>query len=372
MNFEIEFHPVGNGEKAGDAISVRYGVPGDYKVMIIDGGTDESGESVVDHVKTVYGRNTVVSDVVNTHPDSDHACGLREILRELPVERLWLHGVWHHAEAITGLFDDTRWTAEGLARRIRADYPVIVDLLDIAAERQVPVYEPFAGKKIGPFTVLSPNEQTYLHLVPQFRKTPAPNVELLKQRNIWLGGGPKLGTLAALLEKAAEKVTSWIPERWEAELLKEGGITAAENESSTVLFGDFGATKILLTADAGVNALNWACINAMALGIDISSAKLIQVPHHGSRRNVAPSVLDQILGPMLPKGATPIRRAIVSAPKDDAKHPRKMVLNAFLRRGAPVRSTQGSLYRYSVGMPDRPGMVPAEVFGFFDRVEAYD
>lgn len=62
----------------------------------------------------------------------------------------------------------------------------------------------------------------------------------------------------------------------------------------------------------------------------------------------------------------------MSAPKDDAKHPRKMVLNAFLRRGAPVRSTQGSLYRYSVGMPDRPGMVPAEVFGFFDRVEAYD
>jgi hypothetical protein len=64
--------------------------------------------------------------------------------------------------------------------------------------------------------------------------------------------------------------------------------------------------------------------------------------------------------------------AIVSAPKDDANHPRKMVLNAFLRRGAPVRSTQGNLYRYYRGMGQRVEMKPAEVFDFFDKVEAYD
>lgn len=372
MNFEIEFHPVGDGEKAGDAISVRYGTPGNYKVMIIDGGTATSGENVVNHVKTVYGQNTVVSDVINTHPDSDHASGLREIIQQLPVQRLWLHGVWHHAAEITELFSDTRWTAEGLTRKIKAEYPVISDLLDLAAEKEIPVYEPFVDDRIGPFTVLSPNRQTYLHLVPQFRKTPDPNVELLKLRGMWLGGGPKLGVLGALLEKAAEKVTNWIPEKWDVELLKEGGITAAENESSTVLFGDFDGTKVLLTGDAGVNALHWACINAEALGIDISSAHLVQVPHHGSRRNVAPSVLDRILGPKLARGAAATKRAIVSAPKDDAKHPRKMVLNAFLRRGAPVRTTQGSLYRYSVGMPERAGMVPAAICGFFDKVEAYD
>jgi beta-lactamase superfamily II metal-dependent hydrolase len=362
---------VGNGERAGDAISVRYSAPEGYKVIIIDGGTEESGESVVEHVKTVYGKDTVVSDVINTHPDADHACGLRPILRQLPVERLWLHGVWHHATEITKFFGDARWTADGLERKIRGEYPVIGDLLDIAAERGIPAYEPFVGRKIGPFTVLSPTEQTYLRLVPQFRKTPDANVALLKQEGMWLGA-PKIGLLSALLEKAVDAVSNWIPERWDVELLKEGGITAAENESSVVLFGDFGAHKVLLTGDAGVNALHWACINARALGIDISSANLIQVPHHGSRRNVAPSVLNQIVGPAMPWGVTPIKKAIVSAPKDDAKHPRKMVLNAFLRRGATVGSTQGSLYRYSFGMPDRSGMVPASVFGFFDKVEAYD
>jgi glyoxylase-like metal-dependent hydrolase (beta-lactamase superfamily II) len=166
LNFEIEFHPVGNGERAGDAISVRYSAPEGYKVIIIDGGTEESGESVVEHVKTVYGKDTVVSDVINTHPDADHACGLRPILRQLPVERLWLHGVWHHATEISKFFGDSRWTADGLERKIRGEYPVIGDLLDIAAERGIPAYEPFVGRKIGPFTVLSPTEQTYLLPIP--------------------------------------------------------------------------------------------------------------------------------------------------------------------------------------------------------------
>jgi glyoxylase-like metal-dependent hydrolase (beta-lactamase superfamily II) len=172
MNFEIEFHPVGDGSKAGDAISVRYGTEGSHKVIVIDGGTDDSGESIVQHVKSVYGQRTIVSDVINTHPDSDHACGLREVLRELPVERLWVHGLWHHAADIIDLFEDSRWTVEGLAKTIKAEYPVIVELFDLAAEKGIPVYEPFTGAKIGPFTVLSPNKATYQHLIPQFRKTP--------------------------------------------------------------------------------------------------------------------------------------------------------------------------------------------------------
>jgi beta-lactamase superfamily II metal-dependent hydrolase len=149
-------------------------------------------------------------------------------------------------------------------------------------------------------------------------------------------------------------------------------MTAPENESSTVLFGDFGESTVLLTADAGINALTWASQYGEAARLDLTGVSLVQVPHHGSRRNVSPSVLDRIVGPRLPKGTSAIKRAIVSAPKDDAKHPRKMVLNAFLRRGASVRSTQGNLYRYYRGMGPRAGMKPAEVFDFFDKVEAYD
>jgi len=310
MGYEIEFFPVGDASKAGDAISVRFGSNGNYRVIIIDGGTDDAGETIVNHVREVYGVNTIVSDVISTHPDSDHACGLRTVLQELPVERLWVHGLWHHASEILNLFENANWTVQGLSKAIKDEYPVIGELFDIAAKYNIPVYEPFAGANIGPFTVLSPNKATYQHLIPQFRKTPAPNSDLLKARSIWLAT-QKNSLFSQFLTKASDTVADWISESWNIELLREGGVTAAENESSVVLFGDFEGRKVLLTADSGVNALNWACDNATGLGLDVSGTEFIQVPHHGSRRNVSPSTLDRIIGPKLPLGTAITKSAAV-------------------------------------------------------------
>jgi len=92
MDFEIEFLPVGDASKAGDAIVARYGANGQYTVTVIDGGTEDSGAKIVEHIKGVYGSNTVVDHAISTHPDTDHASGLRKILEALPVNNLWLHG----------------------------------------------------------------------------------------------------------------------------------------------------------------------------------------------------------------------------------------------------------------------------------------
>ena len=371
MDFEIEFLPVGNTSKAGDSIVVRYGSNGQYEIIIIDGGTDDAGAAMVEHIKRHYGPQAYINHVICTHPDADHACGLRNVLKELPVGTLWLHGVWHHAAEMLPYFEDKRWTVDGLQTKIRNEYSVISELIDLADAQKTSVHEPFQGQQIGPFTVLSPTRWAYLRLVSQFRKTPDPDIDQLKADNMWIEGAKKSflgGILGSLVEKAAE----WMPENWDIELLKDGAITAAENESSTILYGRFGTSSVLLTADAGVNALWWAMDYADANQIDLSTLDLVQVPHHGSRSNVGPTVLNRLLGPRLPKGSPEKRRAIVCAPKDDASHPRKMVMNAFLRRGAPVRKTQGSSYRFFTGMPQRADMVAAVPFGFFDQVEAYD
>ena len=80
LAFELDFHAVGTGEKSGDAISIRYGrlnstTNFSQKVIVIDGGTLESGKKLVDHIKTHYKTETV-DLVVNTHPDNDHCSGL--------------------------------------------------------------------------------------------------------------------------------------------------------------------------------------------------------------------------------------------------------------------------------------------------------
>ena len=371
MNFEVEFFPVGEGSKAGDAITVRYeAAPGQYRIMVVDGGTDDSGSAIVDHIRSVYGANSIVSDVISTHPDTDHSCGLRAVLRELPVERLWVHQPWTHAAVILNLFADPRWTAGGLSSYIKGQYPVVAELIELAEAQGTAIFEPFAGLSIGPFTVLSPTMGRYQHLIPQFRKTPDPNIDLLKARDIWLN--TKKGLLATIMEKASTAVASIVPESWGIELLRDGGITAAENETSTVLLGNFGESRVLLTGDAGRNGLTWACDAADELQLAMAPFELIQVPHHGSRRNVSPAVLNRLVGPILPAWSPEYQRAIASVPKDDTNHPRKMVVNAFTRRGAGVRKTAGVKYRYHCNMPLRTDENQAMPMGFFEQVEDYD
>ncbi len=370
-DYEVEFHPVGDASKAGDAISIRYTYGQGHGIIVVDGGTDDSGKALVDHIKQYYGEGAVITHAVSTHPDSDHACGLRAILKNFKVQNLWVHGLWHHAEELRPFFKDKRWTALGLATSIRESYPVIEELMTLAAEQGTTIYEPFQGATIGPFTVLSPSRYAYLRLVPQFRKTPEVDLDAIRNDQMFLEGARKISVLDMLLEKAA-KAIEWIDEQWDIELLREGATTAAENESSTILFGQFGDRSVLLTADAGVNALRWAQDFADAKGLDWSSLVLIQVPHHGSRSNVTPSTLNRLLGSKVADASVFRGTAIASVPRDDEKHPRKMVVNAFKRRGWTVYKTQGVYFRkFSSGYP-RAGEVSATPFDWFAKVEQYD
>jgi hypothetical protein len=99
---------------------------------------------------------------------------------------------------------------------------------------------------------------------------------------------------------------------------------------------------------------------------------MVQVPHHGSRRNVGPTILNRLIGPGVSEGQIPHFTAVVSAPKDDSAHPRKIVMNAFMRRVALVLGTQGVATCFGSGFPQRAGYGPATPLSFFPVVEAYD
>jgi hypothetical protein len=69
MNCEIEFMPVGESSRAGDAIVVRYGELHDYKIMLIDGGTSATGEEIVLHLRKFFGADVEIEHMVLTHSD---------------------------------------------------------------------------------------------------------------------------------------------------------------------------------------------------------------------------------------------------------------------------------------------------------------
>lgn len=371
MFCEVEFLAVGDASRAGDAIILRYGSPDNYQLMLIDGGTIDTGEKIVEHLHKFFGPNPVLEHVVLSHSDGDHASGLRNVLQEITVNNFWTHIPWRFAADALPLFQNKNWTVAGLTKEIQDQYPIIAELVEIAEEKGISLHYPFQGANIGPFVVMSPAKYTYIHLLPQFDKTPTPDQEKLEGLKFWLGKdqGSALKTLFIKLREAAQE---WIPEQWGNERLKDGGVTSASNETSVVLYGDLNeGRRYLFTADAGINALNWAADYADAEGFLLQNFKFVQVPHHGSRRNVGPSILDRLLGPIQTEGTLNFS-AFVSAPKEDSKHPRKIVLNAFTRRGGDVKVTAGINWLHYGGFPKREGYSSTERLPIYASVEDYD
>lgn len=363
-NYEIDFLPVGNGDKSGDAIAVRYGTQGNYKVMVVDGGTKESGQALVEHIKKYY-QTDYVDYVVNTHPDQDHASGLTEVLENLKVGELWIHKPWEYIEYIIDYIKqnphlniDGRITEKSLKKRFENEYYKYAKKLEyIANKRGIAIKEPYQGCKIGDFTVLSPNKDWYLQdLIPNSTKTKEISTQDFKISFI----------------QSAKEILYNISEKLLGETLRDGGETSRENESSVVLYANFDNQGILLTGDAGNEALQNAYDFAIENGVDISQKlKFIQIPHHGSRRNVSPNILNQLIGDIDEKDENSII-AFVSAGKDDANHPRRVVTNAFIRRGCKVIETKGSTKHHHRNMPEREGWTTATPMPFYDKVESYE
>lgn len=362
---EVEFLPVGEKSRAGDAIAVRFGEPNNFQLVVVDGGTTASGETLMAHLTSICGGSVpIVRDLIITHPDIDHSSGARVILEKADVRCVWTHVPWWHAEAILPHLQDSRWTVDGLTTRLKAEYDVINEIVAMAGRKGIPVMEPFAGAVIGPFTVLSPPRHIYPQLVSHFPDTPRASGNMSDFAD--------QGILKGLLDALAKAATN-IWEAWGFERLRDGGETGARNESSVVLYGQFDGWKpILLTGDAGNLGLDWAASFAEARGLVLRNFALVQVPHHGSRRNVGPTILNRLIGPIVSEAQSPRFTAVVSAPKDDSSHPRKIVINAFMRRGARVLGTQGVATCFGSGFPQRAGYGSATAMNFSQVVEAYD
>jgi beta-lactamase superfamily II metal-dependent hydrolase len=147
---------------------------------------------------------------------------------------------------------------------------------------------------------------------------------------------------------------------WGEEAFSTEGVSA-ENEMSVVQFARLANNKILLTADAGREALTEAIRFAPKAGLDLPGIERFQVPHHGSRRNVSSELLDQLLGPRLPAQPLPGQErftALISSAKEDEAHPRKAVVRAMIHRGAKALATEGVSILSFQNAPPRPGWGP--------------
>ena len=351
--YEIDFIPVDSGKKNGDAIAIRILEDGQSTIYVIDGGTKTSGQNLVNHIKEFYNTETV-DYLISTHPDLDHISGLTVVLEQLNVQQIWMHKPWEHAAEIIDDILDGRVTVNSLTNRLQDSLKTAKRIEEIASEKEIPIYEPFQGNTIGHFTVLSPHPDWYNELIKGFNNMPP------SDRKTFLG---------ETIKKAVDTLKT-VFENWNIETLSEDGETSDKNESSVVLYGHLPNNLIvLLTGDAGLKSLNKAYDFAESNSINLKNCDFLQIPHHGGRRNVSPSLLDKIIGPKLPEGSAQNKIAYVNTSKDCPEHPKKSVSNAFQRRGVKVIATNGSTKCKYWGYPLREGWYSVSPLPFYNQVE---
>ncbi|MBY3791041.1 MBL fold metallo-hydrolase [Rhodococcus fascians] len=318
--YQIDFLPVesesGTGSKSGDAIASQITLDdGRDVVLVIDGGYGATGESMVEHIRDHYGTDHV-DIVVSTHPDADHINGLKYVIETLSVGELLIHRPQDHASDVSDF----------------SNLEAVNDLIEAAETRGVTVTEPFTGLErwAGQLQILGPTEEYYCELLAQHLQEEKSGVAASRRTLV-----------ASLMTKGRDLLAKALP-YLPIETLGEDGETAPRNNTSAVVLLIVDGHRILFTGDAGISALSAAADRyEVAVGpFPSHPLRTLQAPHHGSRRNLAPSLLNRIVGaPGAPHSES--FHAPISSAKASPKHPSPKVVNALTRRGGYVVATEG-------------------------------
>ncbi|MEY8200154.1 MAG: MBL fold metallo-hydrolase [Colwellia sp.] len=344
MGYEVDFMGVGSESKSGDAIALRFGnLHGsrqEQTVVVIDGGFSDNGAELVEHIKAHY-QTDQVDIVINTHPDQDHINGLEIVLNELQVSELWIHQPWRLSDGIADHFKDGRVTDNSIGERLKANLEKAYSLVELAESKDIIIREPFTGLQdsSGAISLLGPSQGYYESLIPDFEGMP--------ERVTEAATGGVFDKAIAALKKI---VTTWGEDK-----IADDGETSAKNNSSVITQIIVDDRRLVFTGDAGIDALEQAA-DQIDLCVSGAQLKFIQIPHHGSKRNVGKSVLNRLIGEPTAEGDSRGITAIASTAKGGApKHPRKVVMNAFTHRGVKAIATRGNGVRHHNDAPDREG-----------------
>jgi len=355
FSLEIDFLPVGEESKCGDAIAMRFGLyeAEQWKsqfIIIIDGGNSVSGDALVNHVKNVYKSDTV-DKVILTHPDGDHASGLRNVIEGLKVENIWMHRPWKYWGDLKDSIVDGRITKKSFTETLREAYQYAHDIEQLAIQKKIDIFHPHQGSYFGRnddklLTILGPPKELYLSLIQASGKT------------------PEMGLFESVTKSftPSRKKLAYENLSFETEHLSDSdSATSAENDMSLILLLTVGGKKVLFTGDAGTQGLYKAITYATENNISLKDLNLFDVPHHGSRHNLSKGILKYINAEF----------SVISCSKKGApNHPSPIVTNSLLRRSMTPYCTQGVLVRYHHGpVPHRDNYSTATPIPFSNQVE---
>lgn len=340
---EIDLLPVERGNHSGDCIALRYGNleqgGAEQTVIVVDGGYAENGSKLKKHLKDYY--NCLLNGKVHiniaflSHPDQDHIEGLVKLFEddEVVIDNLVAMIPW---EVMTPKwFNDGRITENSLERTLEDAFKQLVKLIEVAKKKNVTIIMPTELKNPCKFhgatyRTLGPSLNFYKTCIANCEKTPdkASSVKTMSAGNITSDN---------------DKEELYVPGqiKWDY-----SETTSPINESSHIMLFEYEEHKLLFCGDAGKEAFKEALKYAIENKIDLTDLDLIKMPHHGSRKNVTPKMMDVLKH----KGC---RCYISCKDGDEGHHPSKRLVNMLLEKGYSVLTTSGATLHKGWDAPDR-------------------
>jgi len=299
----------------GDAFVVDlYNETGERYVIAIDAGTDSVSERIINHIVQNHGGS--VDLVISTHPDIDHIGGLPNMVEKLNVTHLLINDPrsFVSAEKILSLAKSSFGIEE--YHTFKSAFDRIDALTQLAKSEGVKVHSIFAS----PVAVYDWGGWS-IYVV-------GPSENLFK--DLWLSDD----TVRQWFNSDSTEAILGL-EKDKKSLIDDPSVdTKPVNNSSVMVLIEGYGRKYLFTGDAGKRAIREA-----ATFKDLSKLTWLDVPHHGSRRNVDTEIINYFAP----------EKAYISSPgisKSNGKHPRKAVIRALQNTGTSVYSTckNGSMY----------------------------
>lgn len=326
----IRFFQVGKGKDGGDAILIRLFSDQDVeRLFLIDGGYQETGEALISYIKKECSTRTI-SIMFNTHPDKDHISGLITVMKseDIKVDNIVLNRPWKDAKFTKEMFKDDRITDKSLINRLKVAFNYAEDLEELATKKGITIKRCFSddNNKLGILNILGPSKDLYKKGLLASKKTPESYIE--------------------------DGLENYKPTVYSEEDYKKGETiewydeeeTSAVNQTSLIIALHLGKTKVLFTGDAGKTALREAMTYYKSIGGNPKDFTIVQLPHHGSRKNIDPEIIGEFDNPDY----------IISCPPngEEEGHPSRRLINKLLELNSDasiyVTKTKNFIFRKNV------------------------
>lgn len=271
--------------------------------------------------------------MILSHPDTDHVSGLVELAKDpdIQINNILMHRPWE--EIGVTWFQDGRITKNSLKERLADAFEKAYELDQATPNANklspAPTTYTCCGAKLH---ILAPSNNLYKTCIAKCGKTPTSIFESTVKKEISFS---KITNEENYSE--GDRINWYYDEQ-----------TSEINESSFVILFEYEGDQILLTGDAGQKGLKEAIEYANANGLDLSKVGIIKMPHHGSRKNITPEIMDQL-------GACGTSCYISCVKNDEGHHPSKRLVNMLNQKGFKVYATQGSILHYGKNAPAREG-----------------